>query len=276
MSVRVSSYMSAPVVTAHENDNLAHVRNLMLKYKIGRVVVLREENVGGIFTITDFVRVFTSQEKRWSYLPVNEILVKDVMTKNPIMIYQTKSVRLAAKTMTKYRISGLPAVDIEKRLKGIITKTNIVRAIPRTRSSKIRVEELMTREVITLSPSHTLFRAASVMAKHSISHVVVTEGKTPVGMISKSDLASYAPVNSGRSALERASGKGGYSKAYVVPLVADLMRDSLVTIEPANTLGRASEVMLEQGISSLPVVEGDSLVGIITKSDLVRAVAKFR
>lgn len=276
MSVRVSSYMSTPVVTAHENDNLAHVRNLMLKYKIGRVVVLRDETVEGIFTITDFVRVFTSQEKRWSYLPVNEILVKDVMTRDPIMIYQTKSIRLAAKTMTKYKISGLPAVDAAKKLRGIITKTNIVRAIPRTRSSKIRVEEFMTREVITLSPSHTLFRAASVMAKHLISHVVVTEGKTPVGMISKSDLASYAPVNSDRSMLERASGKGGYSKAYVVPLVADLMRERLVTIEPASTLGRASEVMLEQGISSLPVVEDGSLVGIITKSDLVRAVAKFR
>jgi len=282
LSVRVTSYMSSPVVTVSENDNLAHVRNLMIKFKIGRVPVVSEESVKGIVTLTDFVKALVSQERKWASLPIDEILVKKVMTPNPILILYTKSIRLAAKTMTRYKISGLPVVDENKKLKGIITKTDIVHAIPRTNSANLLVESVMSRNVITVFPNHTLYRAATLMAQNGISHLVVVEGKAPIGVISKSDLASFAPSanNSAQSFIKFKRPRFATEqprRVYLVPIVADLMSTDLLIIRPDATLKEAASAMLRKGVSSLPVVdERDNLVGIITKSDLVRSVARFR
>lgn len=278
MSARVSSYMSAPVTTCHPNDNLAHVRNLLLKKRIGRVVVVEDGRVAGIVTWTDLMKAFVSFRRRWSSYPLDEVLVKQVMTRNPILIRLTRSIRVAAKTMVRYGVSGLPVVDQQRSLVGIITKTDIVRAIPRTRSANLTVAEAMTTEVVTISPNHTLYRAASIMAQKKISHLVVAEGGVPLGMLAKSDLASFAPAARGLFDAKRkfVFDDATSSRIYFVPLVADFMTTELVTISPQAKLVEAATTMLENNISSLPVVEGGRLVGIITKSDLVRAVARHR
>ncbi|MEM0120273.1 MAG: CBS domain-containing protein [Thermoprotei archaeon] len=270
--------MSTPVVTCHMNDNLAHVRNLLLRHDIGRVVVVDDGHVTGVVTWTDLIKAFVSLRKRWASRPIDEVLVKHVMTRNPILIRQTRSIRMAAKTMVRYGVSGLPTVDQQKTLVGIITKTDIVRAMPRTRSSRLSVSEVMTTDVITLSPNHTLYRAASLMAQNKISHLVVAEGGSPVGIISKIDLASYAPlVPIGVGALRKKFVSDNDRRVYYVPVAAELMTTKLFTVKPDATLLEASKTMLEHGISSLPVVDDTGrLVGIITKSDLVRAVARFR
>lgn len=280
LSARISSYMSTPVVTCHMNDNLAHVRNLLLRRDIGRVVVVDDGHVFGIVTWTDLIKAFVSLQKRWASHPIDEVLVKQVMTKNPILIRQTRSIRMAAKTMVRYGVSGLPVVDQQKTLSGIITKTDIVRAIPRTKSSRLSVSEVMTTDVVTLSPNHTLYRAASLMDQNKISHLVVTEGGAPVGMISKIDLASFAPAVAGRMSAPRKKfvfDNANDRRVYFVPVAADLMTTDLITVKPEASLLDASRTMLDHGISSLPVVDDSGkLVGIITKSDLVRAVARFR
>jgi len=280
LSARISSYMSSPVVTCHPNDNLAHVRNMLLRRRIGRVVVVEGGRVAGIVTWTDLIKTFVSLRKRWSSHPIDEVLVKQIMTKNPILIRLTRSVRMAAKTMVRYGVSGLPVVDEQRLLVGIITKTDIVRALPRTRSSNLSVSEVMSTDVVTISPNHTLYRAASLMAQNRISHLVVAEGGVPVGIISKIDLASFAPEAAGR--LIKPKRKFMFDDAndkriYFVPIAADLMTSELITVSPDAKLGEAGRMMLENGISSLPVVDDSGkLVGIITKSDLVRAVARFR
>lgn len=279
MSARVSSYMNAPVVTCQPNDNLAHVRNLLLKRRIGRVVVVEDGRVVGIVTWTDLMKAFVSLRERWSSHPIDEVLVKQVMTRNPILIRLTRSIRMAAKTMVRYGVSGLPVVDQQRSLVGIITKTDIVRALPRTRSSGLKVSDVMTSEVVTISPNHTLYRAAALMAEKKISHLVVADGGVPVGIISKIDLASFVPAMGRLVAPKRKFffDDSTSRRIYFVPVAADLMTTELITISPDATLGEAGKTMLENNISSLPVVDGSGrLVGIITKSDLVRAVARFR
>ncbi len=274
--------MTSPVVTVTENDNLAHARNTMTKHCVGRLVVTIDGTVQGIITWTDLMRAFLSREKDWITLPIDQIFVKEVMTKNPIMIRRSKSIRLAAKTMTRHKISGLPAVDNEGELKGILTKTDVVRAIQRTRSAKLPVSSIMTRKVVTISGNHTLYRAAYLMNEYSISHLIITDGNLPVGIISKSDLASFAPLGP-RFEQPRANRKISSHEAWLrkslrlVPVAKDLMCADLLVIKPDATLSEASSVMLRRGISSLPVVDSSgTLNGIITKSDLVSAVAKFR
>jgi CBS domain-containing protein len=280
LSARVSSYMNSPVVTCHVNDNLAHVRNILLKRDIGRVIVVDDGHVVGVVTWTDLIKAFVSLQKRWASQPIDEVPVHRAMTKNPILIRQTRSIRMAAKTMIRYGVSGLPVVDQAKTLTGIITKTDIVRAMPRTKSSTMGVSDVMTTDVVTLSPNHTLYRAAALMAEKKISHLVVTEGDVPVGMISKIDLASFAPAAQPLSTPRKKRflfDNVNERRVYLVPVAADLMTPNLITIRRDAKLLDAAQKMLENKISSLPVVDDAAkLVGIITKSDLVRAVARYR
>lgn len=275
--------MSAPVMTVTPNDNLAHVRNMMIKFKIGRLVVVDGGQVVGIVTWTDLIKALLSREKKWAYQPVDEILVKEVMGSSPLMIRISKSVRLAAKAMVRRDISGLPVLDQKDELKGIITKTDIVRAIPQTRSASLPVSKVMVSPVVTATPYHTVYRAASLMAEHGIAHLVIEEGGSPVGIIAKSDLASFAPLvswNSHPSFIKLKHTRAGAphpARLYQVPIAADLMTVNMVVTRPDATLMEASQFMLRRGISCLPVVsEEDLLIGMLTKSDLVRAVAKYR
>jgi len=106
------------------------------------------------------------------------------------------------------------------------------------------------------------------MIRHRISRVVIVDGNTIVGIISKNDFV--------RIIYNR--------KRYIKPLVNiyayEIMSSPVFAIQPSKTIKAAAHAMLKRGIGSLLVIERERngrLLGIITKTDLVRAFAeKYR
>ena len=136
----------------------------------------------------------------------------------------------------------------------------------------------MTRELITVDPAATLAHIASTMTRHRIRRLPVVspsaEGPRLVGIVSHSDVLHAFPVDinpfSANAAdsvatLERT---GGRARVYA----ADLMtRDPLVTT-PDAPIESAARVMRDRKIGALPVVSEHTLVGLITESDIFRAM----
>lgn len=87
---------------------------------------------------------------------------------------------------------------------------------------------------------------------HEVEHLVVTDGKRVAGVIARQDIAD-APGET--------------------PVSAVMTRD-VVTVSPAVTLRRAAGAMVGRAIGCLPVVENERLIGIVTTSDLLAALAK--
>ncbi len=276
--LRVSDYMSSPVYVVKPSDSLAHARRLMLRYRIGRLVVVDEAGKPvGIITMNDFVKIVSSRPAK----PLSAITVAEAMTANPVTIGEDKSLREAAKLMLKHGISGLPVVDEDGRLVGIITKSDVVRAFAERLKGKYKVSEFMERDVPEVSPWHSIYYVADLLESSSIHRVVVVDAGRVVGIIAPSDIAFLsslpAPVKGKGKAVRRFAelpkGRLGPVYSYTMLTAQDVMTPDPITIEPDEDLAVAARLMLAHGISSIPVVRDEALEGIVVKHNILKAIA---
>ena len=139
----------------------------------------------------------------------------------------------------------------------------------------------MTRELITVDPAASLAHIAATMVQHRIRRLPVVspsaEGPRLVGIVSNSDVLHAFPadvnpfaVNAADSvaALER---KGARARVFA----ADLMTRDPVVTTPDAPLEFAARLMRDRKIGALPVVSDRSLVGLITESDVFRAMVEI-
>ena len=127
------------------------------------------------------------------------MLVKDVMTKNPITVAMATSVPEAKALMTKQKINKLPVVDKSGALVGILTKNDLIKATPSDATtldmfelsyllSKLTVEKVMHKDVKTVNENETVEEAARLMADYGIGCLPVMKRELMVGIITETDL----------------------------------------------------------------------------------------
>jgi CBS domain-containing protein len=121
----------------------------------------------------------------------------------------------------------------------------------------MRVKDVMTKEVARISPSATADEAWRLMRERRIHHLVVTDGRRVVGVVSERD----------------AGGRMG-STVRQNRRVGDLMTAPAVTVESDATIRKAANLMRGRSIGSLVVLDNDRSVGIITVSDLLELVGR--
>ncbi|MBI4564205.1 MAG: CBS domain-containing protein [Planctomycetes bacterium] len=124
------------------------------------------------------------------------------------------------------------------------------------------VRTWMSSPVRTVEPYVPVQIALEFMNRHGIRRLPVLHNERLVGIVAKSDLLAVV----GRDHPNRR----GEGKA-----VEDVMKRDPITVPPDETVEGAARLMLLRKISSLPVVEDESLVGIITESDVFRAVGEM-
>jgi len=119
--------------------------------------------------------------------------VGEAMTPDPISILETASLAEAATILDARKITGLPVVDPDGAVVGVLSQTDLVRA--RANSHLVSswpglpVGQIMTRPALTIAASASLEEAARVMEERRVHRLVVCdEAATPIGIISTSDL----------------------------------------------------------------------------------------
>ncbi len=274
--MRVADYMSTPVVVVTPRDSLAHARNLMLRYRIGRLVVVENERPVGILTRSDLARAVEEARTK----PLDTIPVEEFMTPNPVTVKEGQQLKAAARIMLEKNISGLPVVDDEGRLVGIITKTDIVRAYADRLKGRHRVEDYMETSFPTVSPTHSVAYVVDQLLSSKVKRVLVVDAGRLVGIIAPSDIAfvEELPSRKGMKAYRRfevlEKGRLGPVYYYTAPIAADVMTPNPATVEPEEDLAAAATLMLRLGVSSIPVTVGDEPVGLVLKHNVLRAVVE--
>ena len=120
--------------------------------------------------------------------------VGELMSIEPVTIALDESVTGAERLMSTRGITGLPVVDRVGRLKGVLSQTDIVRALasgqPVTNWPRLAVRHLMTAPALTIRLDESLLTAARLMEHHHVHRLVVVapDGEHPVGVISTTDL----------------------------------------------------------------------------------------
>jgi CBS domain-containing protein len=140
----------------------------------------------------------------------------------------------------------------------------------------MRVSDLMTTNVVTVAPELTLKEVASLLVEHGISGVPVTEGDRVVGVISERDILfkERPSVGHRRGVRARLMDETDLMIKIDARTARDAMSSPPVTIASGRAVADAAKLMLDEGVSRLPVVDSGRLVGMITESDLVRAFAR--
>jgi signal-transduction protein with cAMP-binding, CBS, and nucleotidyltransferase domain len=116
------------------------------------------------------------------------------------------------------------------------------------------VNEVMSKNILTLDKSTSLQEAAEHMKKLNIGCVIVTDSNNPIGIITERDFVTKIA----------AEGRPLFTE------IKEVMSSPLITIDPEETIWEASELMKEKLIHKLPVKKNDEIVGIITTTDIVK------
>jgi CBS domain-containing protein len=122
------------------------------------------------------------------YLTREQVPIADVMTTRLLQAGPADSVRAASRRMVAAGV-GSVAVCEGPRLVGILTERDVLRlACDGTDLDRVRVEEAMTKKVVTISPDADLLAAARLMGERQIRHLPVVEGENVLGMIGIRDV----------------------------------------------------------------------------------------
>jgi CBS domain-containing protein len=125
------------------------------------------------------------------------------------------------------------------------------------------ISSIMTKELVTLTLEDTLYSAEKRMKKNHIRHMPVVQDDKLIGLISLSDLQRVSFID--------AYGKEGTEDTPIYNMldIKDLMIKNPLTASPQTTILEVSKLLASKEFHSLPVVEKDKLVGIITTTDLL-------
>ncbi|MGC8879291.1 MAG: CBS domain-containing protein [Anaerolineae bacterium] len=131
-------------------------------------------------------------------------------------------------------------------------RAQLLELLQRNVRPSVTVGDIMSRGVHTLSPYDTVARAAEMMARYGHEGFPVVEGGRVVGVLTRREIDKALHHKLGNSAISRIMHKG---EIYVTP------HDSVEKLQ---------DIMTREGIGQVPVVNGDRVIGIVTRTDLIK------
>ncbi len=132
------------------------------------------------------------------------------------------------------------------------------------------IERRMTRNPVTATPDMSIAEASNLMKQEKVHRLpVLDKDKKLVGLITEKDILYASP--------SPASSLSIHEMAYLLSklTVKKLMSKNVVTINKDTTVEEAARMMVDQDLSCLPVLEGDKLIGIVSKSDMFKILLEL-
>ena len=279
-NMKLSEVISNPV-TVGPSTTLTKTREILLKNKIKRVIVVDKRKPVAVITEKDIAKKIYELGAK----PIKSVKAIDFKPNALFALTRDNSVQECAKLMKRHRISLVIILDENKMLDGIVTKTNLASSFLTKETTSVKVSKIMKRKLITVAPSDPILYVESLLLKYGISRIIVKRNQSPVGMITFRDfvpakipqwIAESADPKDVQEYKFKIGLKENHSNelSYLFPFHAtDIMSTNLVTIEMDEDVKLAITRMIKYNISGLPVVKNSKLVGIITKSDIVNELA---
>ncbi|MGC6470984.1 MAG: CBS domain-containing protein [Flavobacteriales bacterium] len=125
------------------------------------------------------------------------------------------------------------------------------------------VSKIMTTDIVTVNTTQTLSEVDKILTENNIRHIPVVSGKTVIGMLSKIDLQKISFVNT-------VDGDELTTVIYDELSIEQVMTKNLIVIQKDNTIYDVADILATSEFHSLPVLDGEELVGIVTTTDLIR------
>ncbi len=282
----VMSIAQKEVVSIPPTISIKEAAEIMVKNKFRRLPITDPgtRKLIGIITSMDILDFLGGGDKSKileekyddNFLAAINEPVRKIMTRNVKYITLKDSITDAVEKMLKNNIGALPVVNHEKKLVGIVSERDFVFLMAGVLNDEI-VADHMTENLITTTPGTPIEGASKIMLRNQFRRlpIVGEERKTPhpekeklVGIVTSTDILEFLGSNRVFDTIKTNSAE----EALNTP-VSEIMEKNVVTINSTSTLGQLYEIMAKNSIGGVPVVDYEELLGIITESDLLRAIA---
>lgn len=271
----VRNWMSTPVRTITPQTRLEDARKIINGEHIRHLPVVDNGKLVGVITRRGLLRIDLSaldQDVLHREINMKDETIAGFMTRNPITTIPEAMLAKTARVMMENKITCLPVVNAKKETVGIVTSSDIFRAIVSELNAShenLTAADYMTSRVVTIDPETSLMEVQRVMGVERIRTLPVMKEDTLVGLITRTDVLSVDP--------SRLVGYLNQEAALKIlnRKVDEFMTRELITVRPDTSIVECARMLLEYKIHCLPVLSAeDKLVGIITETDLFRMVVQ--
>jgi CBS domain-containing protein/ribosome-associated translation inhibitor RaiA len=247
-------------VQVDSDERLAKVRSLFDRENPKSVIVMEDDEYVGIIT-----------ERQLLQSHVDDDTKAGKMTRTAPQVDRTENVRDVARMLVEGGVKLAPVFEANE-LWGVVTEGAILEAVLEN-LDVLTVEQIATREVVTLHEDDSVGRSINRLRENGISRIpVVNDNGRLTGMLTTHDIAEF--VVQRRDRTTRGDRAGDSDRVLDLP-VTDLMSSPVETVTQDDSVRDAVETMLENDYAGLAVTPDDNddlIAGIITKTDVLRAL----
>ncbi len=272
----IMNIASRNVVTMPPTSTIMSVVKTMVAYRFRRLPITDAgtNRLKGIVTSLDIVDFLGGGEKHRLVeekfdnnllVAINEE-ISEIMEREVVTVNAEDGIDEALNAMIKFGLGGIPVVDREFRVTGIVTERDFVRYLSGKNVNGL-VEDYMTKSVIYVEPLISIENASEIMVENGLRRLPVIKEGVLVGIFSATDIVKY--LGSGEVFEKLIT--GDVHEAFRCP-VKNIMTKSVTVTSPEKTIIEVSDIMIKEGFGGLPVLSDGDLVGIITERDLLRAL----
>jgi len=198
---------------------------------------------------------------------INEGL-REIMTPQPVTMPVTGSIDDAVNVIINRNIGGIPIVDAEENLRGIVTERDVMKVLT-TENSGRTVEDIMKSSVRVTSPDTPIGKVCEEMVKCRFRRLPVVVDDVLCGIVTATDIMNYL----GKGKVFEQLTTGDSAEVMGAP-VRSLLSGELHTTTPDRNIHDIAVEMIQRRIGAFPVIEDSHLVGLVTEYDLVKAFAE--
>ncbi len=265
--------IAQPAVTVPPTTGIKSAADLMVKQKARRLLVTESgtKKLIGVVRTRDIIDFLGGGEKHrivvarydGNFLAAVNEPVKSIMSRDLTAASNEMSIIEAAKLMLSRGIGGVPVLDRDQKIVGLVSEHDFIQYIPPVTGAQ--VSYYMSRHVATADPDFKIMDAARAIVSRGFRRLPVVSGGKLAGIVTSVDILRYLSS----SKIFEHMGTNSYEDAMSVG-VQEIMARDVLRVRSEADMGEAAALMLASNCSGMPVVSGDALVGIITEHDLMR------
>lgn len=260
---------STPILGALEKMSRGYRSLLVIKgqdYFEGLIVAMDLINyLGG----GDYYNIVVNRHGKNIYSATRNEPVQTIMTPNPIVAYIDEKFPMVLEKMVVHGVGVLPIITRDNKVYGIITEKDILDYLSAASFVGVRVSNVMSSPVITISEDDSLKKAMETMVKYGFRRLPVVINNIVHGILTAMDIIRFF----GQHEAFKYTVSGNIEEVLKVP-VSELMVRNVVTVSPDSDVGEVARIMSEKGIGSVLVVsENYELIGIVSERDILYAIA---
>jgi CBS domain-containing protein len=257
--MKVKEIMTTKIITVDKDDSLKRVLDLMQKHDITKIPVTEAKKFFGL--VTDNVIAYKLGSIRKRGITASRLHASSVTEKEVPLISPEEQVKNILKTVGEPGPTMLPVVEKEK-LVGVVTKADLLPLV----TNKNQLHSIMQKKVHTVSLNDRVVHARRIMITNNVARLPVLEDKKLIGIISDVEIAlAFA-------SLKKSFSIGRQKHRLDELLVKEIMRSPAVWSTPSMSIYDAAQLMLKKNIGALPLMENDKLVGMVTRTDLLKTI----